>query len=193
MPPFIWVRPKGLGQTVKSQETGRWWRSGRRAIEPIFLPRGLHTSKKPPEASGWTLRVLGRYESSLICANLKVGRKRYKAQRYNRVWVRIVWACGQVRSPGSSLLRRRASMLSHESRPIKVTLVHQQREREWLLHSPRRNRCAVSRILEQWPKNKGVRRWLNVQVLIRKSTHSTVSTRTTAQGNLLNPKEYSVQ
>ena len=42
------------------------------------------------KASGWNLRVLGRYESSLICANLKVGRERYKAQRYNRLWVELV-------------------------------------------------------------------------------------------------------
>ena len=121
MPPFIWVRTNGLGQTLfKSQETGRWWRSGRRAIEPIFLPRGLHTSKKPPEkASGWYLRVLGRYESSLICANLNVGRKRYKAIE---IQPPVGYNCKGLRSsslPTLVLAETAHACCLMDSRPIK--------------------------------------------------------------------------
>ncbi len=75
------------------------------------------------KASGWNLRVLGRYESSLICANLKVGRKRYTRHRDTTA---CGYDCWGLRS--SSLTTLVLAETAHprclmDSRPIKVTKI----------------------------------------------------------------------
>ena len=86
----------------------------------LFTEGLAYQSKGRLKAPG-DLRVLGRYESSLICANLKVGRKRYKAQRYNRLWVGLFVGCDQVRSPTLVLAETAHPRCLMDSRPMKVT------------------------------------------------------------------------
>ena len=123
MPPFIWVRPRGLGQTLLSlrKPEGGGGVGGVQSSQSFYRGACIPV-KSRLKASGWKLRVLGRYESSLICANLKVGKKGTR----HRDTTACGYDCLCLRS--SSLTRLVLAETAHprclmNSRPMKVTKI----------------------------------------------------------------------